>query len=116
MHCISTYPAKDSELHLANIPRLIRKYPKSIIGYSGHEVGGYIPLVAATLGAQVIERHITIDRAMWGSDQAASLEIVGLIRLIKELHMLPYYLGQPIKIVLESEKSIETKLRRKKTL
>lgn len=116
MHCTSTYPAKDSELHLANIPRLIQQYPKAVIGYSGHEVGAYQPLVAAATGAQVIERHITLDRAMWGSDQAASLEISGLIRLVKELRVLPIYLGQPVKTVLESEKPIETKLRRKKTL
>ncbi|OGN00826.1 MAG: N-acetylneuraminate synthase [Candidatus Yanofskybacteria bacterium RIFCSPHIGHO2_02_FULL_41_29] len=116
MHCTSTYPAKDSDLHLANIPRLIQKYPKAIIGYSGHEVGAYPPLIAATLEAQVIERHLTLDRAMWGSDQAASLEMGGLLKLTKEVRLLPIYLGESVKTVLESEKPIEAKLRRKRTL
>ena len=117
LHCVSTYPAKDNELHLANIPQLIGKYPKALVGYSGHEVGVYSSLVAAALGACVIERHITLGRAMWGSDQAASLEMIGLHKLVKELKSLKRdYLGQSIKVVLDSEKQIETKLRRKKTL
>ena len=117
LHCVSTYPAKDNELHLANIPRLIGKYPNALVGYSGHEVGVYSSLVAAALGACVIERHITLGRAMWGSDQAASLEMIGLHKLVKELKSLKRdYLGQSIKVVLDSEKQIETKLRRKKTL
>ncbi len=116
LHCISTYPAKDDELHLANIPRLIKKYPKALIGYSGHEVGAYPPLVAAALGACVLERHITLDRAMWGSDHAASLEIAGWNRLMNELRVLPKYLGKEVKEILESEKPIAVKLRRKNTL
>lgn len=116
LHCTSTYPGKDHELHLANIPRLVKKYPKAHIGYSGHEVGVYSSLVAVVLGACIIERHITLDRSMWGSDQAASLELYGLGRLTKQLRDLPTYLGQPVKIVLESEKPIEAKLRRKRTL
>lgn len=116
MHCISTYPAKDSELHLANIPCLTQKYPEAIVGYSGHEVGAYPSLIAAVLGAQVVERHLTLDRAMWGSDQAASLEVGGLLKLLKELRLIPVYLGQPLKTVLGSEKPIEAKLRRKRTL
>lgn len=116
LHCVSTYPAKPSELNLQNIPRLIKKYPKAYIGYSGHEVGVYSTLVAAALGACVIERHITLDRAMWGSDQAASLELVGLNRLTSQLKALPLYLGEKTKRILESEKSIEAKLRRRFTL
>ena len=116
LHCISTYPAKDDELHLANIPRLIKKYPKALVGYSGHEVGAYPALVAATLGAWVLERHITLDRAMWGSDHAASLEISGWNRLMSELRVLPKYLGKEVKEILESEKPIAAKLRRKDTL
>lgn len=115
-HCTATYPADISELHLRNIPKLIEKYPKAYIGYSGHEVGVYSSLVAATLGACVIERHITLDRAMWGTDQAASLELFGLSRLTKQLKVLKKYLGQDHKIVLKSEKPIEVKLRRKNTL
>ncbi len=116
LHCTSTYPAEYSELHLANIPRLIQKYPKAVIGYSGHEVGAYPSLVAATLGACLVERHITLDRAMWGSDQAASLEIGGLYRLGSQIKSLPTWLGLNYKEVTESEKAIEKKLRRKKTL
>ncbi len=116
LHCTSTYPSKDHELYLANIPRLIKEYPKAYIGYSGHEVGVYSSLVAAALGSCVIERHITLDRAMWGSDQAASLELYGLGRLTRQLRDLPTYLGEPVKAILESEKPIEAKLRRKKTL
>lgn len=116
LDCTSTYPSHESELHLSNIPRFIEKYPLSRVGHSGHHVGLYNSLVAAALGAAMIERHITIDRSMWGSDQAASLEIGGLARLVKELKMLKHYLGEPKKVVLESEKPIEQKLRRKKTL
>ncbi|MDO8495054.1 MAG: N-acetylneuraminate synthase family protein [bacterium] len=116
LHCTSTYPADPSELNLANIPRLIKKYPRVPIGYSGHEVGAYPSLVAAALGACVVERHITLDRAMWGSDQAASLEVGGMGRLATEIRALPAYLGKAEKIVLASELPIEKKLRRKKTL
>lgn len=117
LHCVSTYPAKDNELHLANIPRLVKEFPRALIGYSGHEVGVYSSLVAATLGACVLERHITLDRAMWGSDQAASLEMIGLHKLVKELRSLKSnYLGKNAKVVLDSEKPIEAKLRRKRTL
>ncbi len=116
LHCTSTYPGKDYELHLSNIPRFIKKYPKAYVGYSGHEVGVYSSLIAAALGACVIERHITLDRAMWGSDQSASLELYGLGRLTKQLKCMRDYFGEPVKLVLESEKPIEAKLRRKKTL
>ncbi len=116
LHCTATYPAKDLELHLANIPRLIKKYPRAFIGYSGHEVGVYSSLIAATLGACVIERHVTLDRAMWGTDQAASLEPLGLRRLTHELKSLHARLGESTKRILESEKPVEAKLRRKKTL
>lgn len=116
LHCISTYPAKDEELNLANIPRFIKKFPKALIGYSGHEVGAYPPLVAAALGACVLERHMTLDRAMWGSDHAASLEVAGWHCLMSELRVLPKYLGKEVKDILESERPIATKLRRKNTL
>ena len=117
LHCIATNPAKDSDLNLANIPCLIKKYPKAFIGYSGHEVGVYPSLVAAALGACFIERHITLDRAMWGSDHAASLELGGLQRLVaRELRHLKEYLGNNYKEILLAEKNIELKLRRKITL
>ena len=95
---------------------MIKKYPKAYIGYSGHEVGAYSSLVAAALGACMIERHITLDRSMWGSDQAASLELTGLNRLTKELSELQHYLGNDFSDILESEKPIAEKLRRKNTI
>ena len=116
MDCVSTYPSAEAEMNLSNIPRMIKKYPQALIGHSGHHTAAFNSLVAATLGACVIERHITLDRAMWGSDQAASLEISGLNKLVKELKYLKTYLGKPEKKVLETEKPIEQKLRRKKTL
>lgn len=117
LHCTANYPAKDNELHLANIPRLIRKYSQAYIGYSGHEVGVFSSLVAGALGACVIERHITLDRTMWGTDQPASLEFDGLRKLVKELRSLKKdYLGSAIKEILESEKPVEMKLRRIRTL
>lgn len=116
LHCTATYPAKDHELHLANIPRMIKRYPRAFVGYSGHESSVYTSLVAAAFGACVIERHITLDRAMWGSDQAASLEIAGLKRLTGELGILSTIIGDGTKNVLESEIPVEKKLRKKNTL
>lgn len=117
LHCTATYPAKDYELHLANIPKLIQKYSLALIGYSGHEAGVFSSLVAGALGACVIERHITLDRSMPGTDQPASLEFVGLQKLVKELRSLMRdYLGSAVKEILESEKPIEAKLRRIRTL
>ena len=117
LHCTATYPAKDNELHLANIPRLIKKYPRAYIGYSGHETGVFSSLVAGALGACVIERHVTLDRSMWGSDQAASLEMLGLNKLVKELRSLNNdYMGKAVKEILDSEKPVELKLRRVSTL
>jgi N-acetylneuraminate synthase len=116
LHCTATYPAKNSELHLRNIPRLMAKYPKALIGYSGHEVGAWSTLVAAALGASVLERHITLDRAMWGSDQAASLEVPGLEHLVKQINLLPEMFGESRKVILDSEAPIAKKLRRKNTI
>jgi len=116
MHCNASYPSPESELNLKYIRVLNKKYPEHIIGYSGHEVGLAPSLVAATLGAKVIERHITLDRAMWGSDQAASVEIQGLSRLIRDLKKLDMWKGTGKKIVWKNEKKIKDKLRNKNTL
>lgn len=115
-HCTSTYPSADHELNLNNIPRLIKEYPKAFIGYSGHEPGVYSSLVAAALGACVIERHITLNRAMWGSDQSASLESEGLRRLSRVLKQVKAWMGDSQKEILPSERPIIEKLRRKNTL
>lgn len=113
LHCTSTYPLVDEELNLKVIPWLKENF-NCPIGYSGHEVGVYSSLAAAVIGACAIERHITLDRAMWGSDQAASLEINGLNRLARDIRLVPVWLGDGEKKVFESEKPILQKLRRVK--
>ncbi len=116
MHCNASYPAKDDELNLNYILTLKRKYPEHIIGYSGHEVGLSPSLIAGANGAKVVERHITLDRAMWGSDQAASLEYPGLRRLIRDLKKMDTLKGDGIKRLYESEKKVKSKLSDKETL
>lgn len=116
LHCNSCYPSHDNELNLNYIRTLKTIYPNNIIGYSGHELGISASLIAAQLGAKVIERHITLDRAMWGSDQAASLEFSGLRRLIRDLKKLDVWKGNGIKQVYDSEKKVREKLRDKNTL
>ncbi len=113
LHCTSTYPGADEELNLKVIPWLKEQF-SCPIGYSGHEVGVYSSLAAAVLGACVVERHITIDRAIWGSDQAASLEPQGIERLVRDIRRLPIWLGDGKKRVFESELPILEKLRRVK--
>lgn len=115
-HCCSSYPAKAEELNLLRIKTLQKKYPEHIIGYSGHEKGIAPSLVAVMLGARAIERHITLDRAMWGSDQSASLEVPGLRRLIRNLNKLPIWLGHGENRISETERKIKKKLRDKDTL
>jgi len=116
MHCNSAYPANDEELNLNVIETLKNKFPQHIVGYSGHEKGISASLIAAVLGAKVIERHITLDRTMWGSDHAASLEFPGLRRLIRDLKKIHIWRGHGIKKVYETEKKIMEKLRDKNTL
>ena len=111
LHCTSTYPAKLEELNLKVIPRLMERYNVPI-GYSGHEVGLYTSLAAAVLGACFIERHITLDRSMWGSDQAASVEPQGFSRLIKDIRAVETAMGDGIKRIYDSEQPIIKKLRR----
>lgn len=111
LHCTSTYPAKLEELNLKAILALKERYDVPI-GYSGHEVGLYTSLAAAVFGACFIERHITLDRAMWGSDQAASVEPQGFVRLIKDIRAVEIAMGDGIKRVYDSERPILQKLRR----
>jgi N-acetylneuraminate synthase len=111
MHATSTYPSKIEELNLRVIPALIERYDIPV-GYSGHEVGLYTTLAAMVLGACAVERHITLDRAMWGSDQAASVEPHGMARLVKDIRAAERALGDGIKKVYESELPIIKKLRR----
>ena len=116
MHCNSSYPAADDELNLNYLLTLKKKYPEYIIGYSGHEFGISASLIAVEIGAKVVERHITLDRAMWGSDQAASIEFSGLRRLVRDIRKLKVWKGDGIKKVTKAEKEIRDKLRDKNTL
>lgn len=112
MHCTSTYPCEPEELNLKMIETLRHEFPNIPIGYSGHEVGLVPSSVAVALGACVVERHLTLDRAMWGSDQAASVEPGGFERLVKYIRVSEAALGDGVKKVYESEKSSLKKLRR----
>jgi N-acetylneuraminate synthase len=114
-HCTSTYPCINEELNLRMIPRLRELYPCPV-GYSGHEVGLATSLAAVALGACFVERHITLDRAMWGSDQAASVEPVGMARLVKDIRAIDAGLGDGIKRVYESERKAASRLRVRDTL
>jgi len=113
-HATSSYPCKNEELNLRMIETLRKKYPTVPIGYSGHEVGLAPTWAAVALGASFVERHITLDRAMWGTDQAASVEMGGLQRLVANIRDIEVALGDGIKKVYDSEKSQIQKLRRVK--
>ena len=110
-HCTSTYPCDPAELNLRMIPALRERYDVPV-GYSGHEAGLVTTVSAVTLGACFVERHITLDRAMWGSDQAASVEPGGLERLVRYIRVAEDALGTGVKQVYESERAVMTRLRR----
>ena len=110
MHCVSTYPMKVSDANLKTIITLRDKF-KCNVGYSGHETGLTVSYAAVALGATSIERHITLDRAMYGSDQAASLAPPGLKKLVPELRKIEIALGDGVKRVIDDELPIAKKLR-----
>lgn len=110
-HSTSTYPCPTEELNLRVIQSLGVEF-NCPVGYSGHEVGLQTTYAAVTLGAAFIERHITLDRAMWGSDQAASVEPWGLMRLVRDIRVIERALGDGQKRVFESEMKARQKLRR----
>lgn len=110
MHCNSTYPMKNEDANLSLIHGLKERY-KCNVGYSGHEVGRIVTFAAAVLGATSIERHITLDRTMYGSDQAASLEVDDLQRLLKDIRAVEYILGTGVKVLTEAELAVKEKLR-----
>nr|HQV34467.1 N-acetylneuraminate synthase family protein [Calditrichia bacterium] len=111
-HSTSAYPCNVEELNLKMIYPLQAKYPEAVIGYSGHEVGLATTLAAVTMGAAFVERHITLDRSMWGSDQAASVEIMGMHRLVRDIRSIEKAMGDGVKRVYDSEKGALKKLRR----
>ena len=111
MHATSTYPANYDELNLSAIPTMRQRYGVPV-GYSGHETGIATSVAAFVLGACAVERHITMDRAMWGSDQAASLEPNGVSRVVRDIRLCELSMGDGVKRVYEREVPIIKKLRR----
>lgn len=111
LHACSTYPAYYEELNLRVIPMMKQRY-EIPVGYSGHETGLPSSSAAVAMGACIVERHITLDRSMWGSDQAASLEPNGITRLVRDIRLIETAMGDGIKRVIEREVPIMKKLRR----
>ena len=111
LHCNSTYPAPVNELNLSAIKTLKEKYPDFIIGYSGHEMLLGTTVASVLLGAEIIERHITLDRNMEGSDHSASVTPHGLFKLVSGIRELEQAYGDGVIQVTESEKPVREKLR-----
>ena len=109
-HCTSSYPAAYDELNLRMLDTLADEFDCPI-GYSGHEVGLSTTIASVALGATFVERHVTLSRAMWGSDQAASVEPQGMIRLARDIRLIEDALGDGVKKVYDSELPIIAKLR-----
>lgn len=112
LHTVSTYPAKEEEINLRAIAKFRQEFPRIPIGYSGHEADIAISLAAATIGAHLIERHITLDKKMFGTDQAASLEPQEFAELVSEVREMERAFGDGVKRVWPSEVPIKEKLRR----
>jgi N-acetylneuraminate synthase len=112
MHATSTYPLEPEEANLRVISTLRDRYAGIPVGYSGHERGLQISLAAVALGAVAVDRHITLDRTMWGSDHAASLEPTGLEHLVRDIRVIEKALGDGVKRVFDSERAPMAKLRR----
>ena len=110
MHCVSTYPMSNEDANLKVIDFLRNRY-KCNVGYSGHESGVAVSIGAAALGITSLERHITLDRAMYGSDQSASLEENGLRNVVGSCRIIEKALGKPIKIFSDKERIVAEKLR-----
>jgi N-acetylneuraminate synthase len=111
-HATSTYPCRADELNLKMIETLRKMYPNVPVGYSGHEVGLSTTWAAVAMGASFVERHITLDRSMWGTDQSASVEIMGMYKLVNDIRDIEKALGDGVKKVYESELNSLKKLRK----
>ena len=111
MHCTSTYPSKPEELNLQVIQTLKERYQVPV-GYSGHETGLATTMAAVAMGACCIERHITLDKSLWGSDQSASIDISDFMQLVRDIRTFEIAHGDGVKCVYDSEITIRTKLRR----
>lgn len=103
MHCVSSYPCPDKELNLSMINKLSKRY-KCKIGYSGHEVSVSPSLMAAVMGAIAIERHVTLDRTMWGTDHASSLEFNGMKQLVELVRKFESVHGDGLKKISKAER------------
>jgi N-acetylneuraminate synthase len=112
-HSVSSYPCPVEDLNLRMVQTLMSRYRECPVGYSGHETGLAPTWAAVALGATFIERHITVDRAMWGTDQAASVELSGLQRLVSNIRDLERALGDGVKRVTPAEQAASKKLRRR---
>ncbi|WP_309617601.1 N-acetylneuraminate synthase family protein [Salinibacterium sp.] len=112
LHATSTYPLPPEEANLRMIDTLSQRYTGVPVGYSGHERGLQVSLAAVALGAVVVERHITLDRTMWGSDHAASLEPGGFEHLVRDIRIISEALGDGVKRVFPGELAPMAKLRR----
>jgi N-acetylneuraminate synthase len=112
MHCTSTYPTKTEEMNLLCIPVLQKRYPWATIGFSNHHPGIVFMPAAVALGAKIVEFHITMDKTMYGSDQAASFNPEGVFKAVKYMREVEKSLGDGIKRVFDSEIPIREKLRR----
>jgi N-acetylneuraminate synthase len=110
MHCNSAYPMKNEDANLLLIPELRKRYSCDV-GYSGHEVGRVVSQSAVVLGATSIERHITLDRSMHGSDQASSLEIIDMVKLVEAIRTIEAAMGDGVKRLTEAELATKKKLR-----
>lgn len=104
MHCNSEYPTPPEHVNLNYIKKLCKKFPSSTIGYSGHEYGLTTTICAAALGARYIERHITLDKTMWGSDHMVSVEPHGMFKLIRGIREIEMATGEEVKIFTNKEK------------
>ena len=111
MHCVSAYPMPNEHANLSMIQVLKEKF-QCDVGYSGHEAGIQISLIASAMGATSVERHVTLDRAMYGSDQSASLAPDGIKRLVRDIRIYENSIGDGLKEIKDFEKAPRTKLSR----
>lgn len=112
LHCVSQYPTEYQNVNLRTIPYLKKKYPQYTIGYSDHTVGIATPVAAVAIGAEIIEKHITLDRQMKGTDQAGSLEIDGIYRMVRDIRNLELSFGEEAIKIEDSVKIAREKLER----
>lgn len=112
MHCVSTYPTPDNETNINRVHTLRKLYPDVTLGYSGHEQSIYPSILAKSIGADIIERHITMSKSMWGTDQSNSIEPAELKELISALKLVPKWLGSGSIEMAKSEETAKLKLRR----